>query len=150
MLQGPFLALYSIHDDPLFQLNVSTVFHGPGVSRQPKPVWVPWAPPKSSPFTSRNIFLRDANLLFPPEASEKRKHKLKRLVQGHNGWFMDVKCPACFVMLLQHRFGSANWWQGMCTLLRTLFTLCVLSCSASVSGHVFRDPKTLFPTYSAV
>ena len=37
-------------------------------------------------------------MLFPPEASEKRKHKLKRLVQGPNSFFMDVKCPSCWTM----------------------------------------------------
>ncbi|CAJ0629264.1 5757_t:CDS:2, partial [Entrophospora sp. SA101] len=26
----------------------------------------------------------------------KRKHKLKRLVQSPNSYFMDVKCPGCF------------------------------------------------------
>lgn len=29
-------------------------------------------------------------------AEEKRKHKLKRLVQHPNSYFMDVKCPGCY------------------------------------------------------
>ena len=28
-------------------------------------------------------------------ASEKQKHKLKRLVPAPNSFFMDVKCPGC-------------------------------------------------------
>ncbi|KAI9356501.1 40S ribosomal protein S27 [Zopfochytrium polystomum] len=36
------------------------------------------------------------DLLNPLEASEKRAHKLKRLVQSPNSFFMDVKCPGCF------------------------------------------------------
>ncbi|KAJ1560698.1 40S ribosomal protein S27 [Cladochytrium tenue] len=36
------------------------------------------------------------DLLNPLESSEKRKHKLKRLVASPNSFFMDVKCPGCF------------------------------------------------------
>ncbi|KAI8851293.1 40S ribosomal protein S27 [Chytridium lagenaria] len=36
------------------------------------------------------------DLLNPLESSEKRSHKLKRLVQSPNSYFMDVKCPGCF------------------------------------------------------
>jgi small subunit ribosomal protein S27e len=35
------------------------------------------------------------DLLHPNEADERRKHKLKRLVQKPNSFFMDVKCPGC-------------------------------------------------------
>ncbi|OWF37047.1 40S ribosomal protein S27 [Mizuhopecten yessoensis] len=35
------------------------------------------------------------DLLNPSEASEKRQHKLKRLVQSPNSYFMDVKCADC-------------------------------------------------------
>lgn len=35
------------------------------------------------------------DLLHPLPAEEKRKHKLKRLVQHPNSYFMDVKCPGC-------------------------------------------------------
>ena len=38
------------------------------------------------------------DLLHPSPANEKRKHKLKRLVQSPNSFFMDVKCPGCFNM----------------------------------------------------
>ena len=36
------------------------------------------------------------DLLYPSKASEAQKHKLKRLVQGPNSYFMDVKCPGCY------------------------------------------------------
>lgn len=36
------------------------------------------------------------DLLHPLPAEEKRKHKLKRLVQHPNSFFMDVKCPGCY------------------------------------------------------
>jgi len=33
------------------------------------------------------------DLLHPSQESEQKKHKLKRLVQSPNSYFMDVKCP---------------------------------------------------------
>merc|ERR1711918_294855 len=39
---------------------------------------------------------RSLDLLHPSAEEEKRKHKLKRLVQSPNSFFMDVKCPGCF------------------------------------------------------
>ncbi|EFA77082.1 40S ribosomal protein S27 [Heterostelium album PN500] len=35
------------------------------------------------------------DLLFPSIESEKRKHKLKRLVQSPNSYFMDINCHGC-------------------------------------------------------
>ncbi|KAG0164685.1 40S ribosomal protein S27 [Apophysomyces sp. BC1015] len=35
------------------------------------------------------------DLLNPSIETEKRSHKLKRLVQSPNSYFMDVKCPGC-------------------------------------------------------
>ena len=40
----------------------------------------------------------DIDLLHPPRELEQRRHKLKRLVQSPNSFFMDVKCPGCFNM----------------------------------------------------
>ena len=34
----------------------------------------------------------DIDLLHPPAALEAQRHKLKRLVQSPNSFFMDVKC----------------------------------------------------------
>jgi len=36
------------------------------------------------------------DILHPNPLSEKKKHKLKRLVQSPNSYFMDVRCPGCF------------------------------------------------------
>lgn len=38
------------------------------------------------------------DLLYPSQADEKKKHKLKRLIQAPNSFFMDVKCPGCFII----------------------------------------------------
>ena len=35
------------------------------------------------------------DLLNPSPATEATQHKLKRLVQSPNSYFMDVKCPGC-------------------------------------------------------
>jgi len=49
------------------------------------PLVVP--PLRSSPQLSG-----DVDLMHPPAALELQKHKLKRLVQSPNSFFMDVKC----------------------------------------------------------
>eukprot|EP00341_Mesodinium_pulex_P003305 CAMPEP_0116911916 /NCGR_PEP_ID=MMETSP0467-20121206/15773_1 /TAXON_ID=283647 /ORGANISM="Mesodinium pulex, Strain SPMC105" /LENGTH=83 /DNA_ID=CAMNT_0004587791 /DNA_START=32 /DNA_END=283 /DNA_ORIENTATION=+ len=36
------------------------------------------------------------DLLYPSAEEEARCHKLKRLVQAPNSFFMDVKCPNCY------------------------------------------------------
>merc|ERR1711906_66583 len=38
----------------------------------------------------------DYDMLHPPAEVEQRKHKLKRLVQSPNSFFMDVKCQGRF------------------------------------------------------
>eukprot|EP00766_Chilomastix_caulleryi_P006402 gnl/Chilomastix_caulleri/8634.p1 GENE.gnl/Chilomastix_caulleri/8634~~gnl/Chilomastix_caulleri/8634.p1 ORF type:complete len:74 (+),score=7.64 gnl/Chilomastix_caulleri/8634:31-252(+) len=35
------------------------------------------------------------NLLHPDPIREQEKHKLKRLVQGPNAYYLDVKCKQC-------------------------------------------------------
>ncbi|RKP05454.1 40S ribosomal protein S27 [Thamnocephalis sphaerospora] len=42
------------------------------------------------------LLLLAIDLLNPSPEHEKRQHKLKRLVQSPNSYFMDVKCPGCF------------------------------------------------------
>ncbi|KAM1064331.1 hypothetical protein ACFX13_029037 [Malus domestica] len=42
------------------------------------------------------VLQKDIDLLHPPAELEKRKHKIKRLVQTPNSFFMDVKCQGCF------------------------------------------------------
>ena len=43
-----------------------------------------------------HLFQLAKDLLHPRPEDEKRKHKLKRLVQHPNSYFMDVKCPGCY------------------------------------------------------
>ena len=38
------------------------------------------------------------NLLFPSAAEQQRCHKLKRLVQSPDSFFMDVRCPGCLLI----------------------------------------------------
>ncbi|KAF8203244.1 40S ribosomal protein S27 [Pholiota molesta] len=38
------------------------------------------------------------DLLHPSPEHEAKQHKLKRLVQSPNSYFMDVKCPGCFAI----------------------------------------------------
>ena len=42
------------------------------------------------------VLAADIDLLHPPKDVEQQKHKLKRLVQSPNSYFMDVKCQGCF------------------------------------------------------
>ena len=44
------------------------------------------------------------DLRYPSAEEECQKHKLKRLVQAPNSYFMDVKCPGCLTMLVIIRF----------------------------------------------
>ena len=45
------------------------------------------------------------DLLHPCPDEERRKHKLKRLVQSPNSYFMDVKCPGEY-------WGWVGGWVG--------------------------------------
>ncbi|KAG0057207.1 1,3-beta-D-glucan synthase [Gryganskiella cystojenkinii] len=56
-------------------------------------LYSPW---DSNSTPLNNIFLMLAvDLLNPSHALEQKTHKLKRLVQSPNSYFMDVKCPGC-------------------------------------------------------
>lgn len=55
-------------------------------------------------FDSLNRLQRvDHDLLHPSSHDEQSQHKLKRLVQSPNSYFVDVKCPGCHQM-------SAIFW----------------------------------------
>jgi len=45
---------------------------------------------------AKMVLSSDIDLLHPPREVEQSKHKLKRLVQSPNSYFMDVKCQGCF------------------------------------------------------
>ena len=48
------------------------------------------------PLKAKMVLSSDIDLLHPPKDVEQSKHKLKRLVQSPNSYFMDVKCQGCF------------------------------------------------------
>ncbi|XP_023225092.1 40S ribosomal protein S27 [Centruroides sculpturatus] len=50
----------------------------------------------NSVFTHNVAYKLAKDLLHPSPAEERRKCKLKRLVQHPNSFFMDVKCPGCY------------------------------------------------------
>ena len=54
--------------------------------------------PSPSPFlfSYLQVLSCDIDLLHPTAEFEKRSHKLKRLVESPNSYFMDVKCQGCF------------------------------------------------------
>ncbi len=49
-----------------------------------------------SSFVHRVTFIMPVDLLNPSPELEVRTHKLKRLVQSPDSFFMDIKCPGCF------------------------------------------------------
>ncbi|RZS23379.1 hypothetical protein BHM03_00056299, partial [Ensete ventricosum] len=51
---------------------------------------------RASEVSTKMVLPNDIDLLNPPAELEKRRHKLKRLVQSPNSFFMDVKCQGCF------------------------------------------------------
>ena len=51
---------------------------------------------RDRPPPQAHISMGDVDLLHPPKELEQKRHKLKRLVQSPNSFFMDVKCPGCF------------------------------------------------------
>ncbi|OAA52664.1 Ribosomal protein S27e [Beauveria brongniartii RCEF 3172] len=46
----------------------------------------------------QGYYVLAVDLLNPSAASEAKKHKLKTLVPAPRSFFMDVKCPGCFVI----------------------------------------------------
>ena len=63
-----------------------------------------------------HISMGDIDLLHPPKELEQQRHKLKRLVQTPNSFFMDVKCPGCF---------------NMCAYTPTRRHTCPMSCGSA-------------------
>ena len=53
------------------------------------------------------VLAQDIDLLNPPAELEASKHKLKRLVQAPNSFFMDVKCQVSLVFSLCARSARA-------------------------------------------
>jgi small subunit ribosomal protein S27e len=60
----------------------------------------------------------DSDLRYPTVKSERQKHKLTRLVQGPNAFFMDVKCPSCFAITVVYSHATtAVQCKGCTTVL---------------------------------
>ncbi|KAJ8613435.1 hypothetical protein CTAYLR_002316 [Chrysophaeum taylorii] len=57
------------------------------------------------------------DLLHPSFSDEKRKHKLKRLVQMPNSFFMDVKCPGCFNITTVFSHAQTTVLCGSCSMM---------------------------------
>ncbi|PQK17033.1 hypothetical protein BB8028_0007g02320 [Beauveria bassiana] len=55
-------------------------------------------PATRRPFRHQRTHVLAVDLLNPSAASEAKKHKLKTLVPAPRSFFMDVKCPGCFVI----------------------------------------------------
>ena len=57
------------------------------------------------------------DLLHPSPDEERRKHKLKRLVQSPNSYFMDVKCPG-ESDIISLCFTTSQWSPIHCLMAR--------------------------------
>ncbi|GMI73945.1 hypothetical protein HRI_001063800 [Hibiscus trionum] len=67
------------------------------ILKNPSPEASEASKPHAKPSSTASMVLQnDVDLLNPPVDLEKKKHKLKRLVQSPNSFFMDVKCQGCF------------------------------------------------------
>ena len=63
---------------------------------------------QTNPLADAMVLPSDIDLLHPTAELEKQKHKLKRLVQSPNSFFMDVKCAGCFNMCVDVGWGCAE------------------------------------------
>jgi small subunit ribosomal protein S27e len=57
------------------------------------------------------------DLLNPKEVNEQRKHKLKRLVQSPNSYFLDVRCPGCFKITVVYSHASTVVYCTQCSTI---------------------------------
>ncbi|KAA6362904.1 MAG: putative 40S ribosomal protein S27, partial [Streblomastix strix] len=54
------------------------------------------------------------DLLHPDKRAELRKHKLKRLVQSPNSYFLDIKCQGCQKIMTVFSHASSQVICGNC------------------------------------
>lgn len=59
----------------------------------------------------------DADLAYPAVRTERQKHKKRRLVQGPNSYFMDVKCPNCFAITTVYSHATSQVTCTGCTTM---------------------------------
>ena len=89
--------------------NPDATEHARAASRPPSPPQVPRS------YRGARTMVRD--LLHPSASEEKRKHKLKRLVQSPNSFFMDVKCPGCFNITTVFSHAQTTVLCGSCSMM---------------------------------
>merc|ERR1719408_94762 len=59
----------------------------------------------------------DIDLLNPDLKEEKTKHKLKRMIQSPNSFFMDVKCPGCLQITTVYSHAQTVVLCGNCNVM---------------------------------
>mmetsp|Transcript_42321 Transcript_42321/g.76345 ORF Transcript_42321/g.76345 Transcript_42321/m.76345 type:complete len:83 (-) Transcript_42321:118-366(-) len=57
------------------------------------------------------------DLLHPSAEQEASTHKLKRLVQSPNSFFMDIKCPGCFQITTVFSHAQSVVLCGSCNVM---------------------------------
>ncbi|KAI9156977.1 hypothetical protein LWI28_014987 [Acer negundo] len=63
------------------------------------------------------VLRNDVDLLNPPAKLEKKKHKLKRLIQSPNSFLMDVKCQGCFNINTVYSHSQTVVVRGNCQIV---------------------------------
>ncbi|KAH7284959.1 hypothetical protein KP509_33G004200 [Ceratopteris richardii] len=63
------------------------------------------------------VLLNVIDLLHPLAEVERKKHKLKRLVQSPNSYFMDVKCQGCFSIIIVFSHSHTVVFYGNCSVV---------------------------------
>merc|ERR1719183_1854617 len=74
---------------------------------------------RHTPDPSFHFSLRamDIDLLNPDLKAEKTKHKLKRMIQSPNSFFMDVKCPGCLQITTVYSHAQTMVLCGNCNVM---------------------------------
>ena len=67
--------------------------------------------------TSIYIYKMPVDLLHPSAEQEASTHKLKRLVQSPNSFFMDIKCPGCFQITTVFSHAQSVVLCGSCNVM---------------------------------
>merc|ERR1711908_20609 len=69
------------------------------------------------PFKLRTKVEMDIDLLHPDAKEERAKHKLKRMIQSPNSFFMDVKCPGCLQITTVYSHAQTVVLCGNCNVM---------------------------------
>ena len=70
-------------------------------------------------FCCRHRRTMPADLLNPTPEVEAKTHKLKRLVQSPDSFFMDIKCPGCFQITTVFSHAQTVVLCGNCNIMLT-------------------------------